>query len=88
MGSVTNEITVDQYPEVMSHFKEHGWAIVPSVISKAKSTSILDRLWEVAAVQETRGYAQFNPFMDPNASNVRIWYQPEIHNIFSELSFQ
>ncbi len=88
MNGATNETKIDKYADVKAHFKEHGWAIVPSVLSKVKAAAILERLWEVAVIQETRGYTQFNPFMDPNVSNVRIWYQPEIHNIFAELSFQ
>ncbi|KAI1348887.1 phytanoyl-CoA dioxygenase family protein [Xylaria sp. FL0043] len=87
MNGTVAEIKVDQYADAKVHFKEHGWAVVPSVLSKEKAANILQKLWEVAAIQETRGYTQFNPFMDPNVSNVRIWYQPEIHNVFAELSF-
>ncbi|KAI8624671.1 phytanoyl-CoA dioxygenase family protein [Xylariaceae sp. FL1651] len=87
MNGTTHEAKADPYADVKAHYKEHGWAVVPSVLSKERAATILDRLWEVARLQETRGYTGFNPFMDPNVSNVRIWYQPEIHSIFTELSF-
>ncbi|KAJ3565228.1 hypothetical protein NPX13_g7580 [Xylaria arbuscula] len=87
MSETTSKLHIDKYAHIKAHFQEHGWAIVPSVLSKEKATTILKKLWEVADIQEARGYTRFNPFMDPNANNVRIWYQPEIHNVFTELSF-
>ncbi|KAI0487796.1 phytanoyl-CoA dioxygenase family protein [Xylaria cf. heliscus] len=87
MNDTTNEVKPDKWAVVIAHFREHGWAVVPSVLSKQRAAAILEGLWDAAVIQESRGYSRFNPFMDPNSSNVRVWYQPEIHNIFAELSF-
>ncbi|GAW23205.1 hypothetical protein ANO14919_127560 [Xylariales sp. No.14919] len=87
MNGTTDETKVDRFADVKAHFKEHGWAKIPAVLTKERAAQIVSRLWETAVTQESRGYRQFNPFMDPNTSNVRVWYQPEIHNIFEELTF-
>ncbi|KAI3319984.1 phytanoyl-CoA dioxygenase family protein [Xylariaceae sp. AK1471] len=86
-NGTSHEAKADPFADIKAHYKEHGWAYVPNVISKERAATIIERLWEVAKIQEKRGHSQFNPFMDPNASNVRIWYQPELHNIFEELAF-
>jgi hypothetical protein len=88
MSGTTDEAKANQYAAAKSHFKEHGWATIPSLLSKEKVASIVSRLWEVADIQETRGRTKFNPGLDPNSSNVRIWYQPELHSIFHDLTFQ
>ena len=64
---------------------EEGWCVVPDVLDADRARLVLDRLWAAAAESERRGVPTFMPVLDPNASNVRVFYLLELDAIFREL---
>lgn len=64
---------------------EDGWCVVPDVLDPAGSAHALDRLWAAAGESERRGVPTHMPVLDPNASNVRVFYLLELDAVFREL---
>lgn len=68
-----------------SHLKEHGWVRIPSVLSRDEASRALDRLWEAKAAVEAEGEETYLPFLDPNPSNVRVFYLMAVDKVFRDL---
>lgn len=68
-----------------AQLREEGWCVVPDVLSPARSAAALARLWAAAQESERRGVATFMPVLDPNASNVRVFFLLELDAMFREL---
>jgi ectoine hydroxylase-related dioxygenase (phytanoyl-CoA dioxygenase family) len=68
-----------------SQLKRDGWCVVPDVLPPAETRTALDRLWSCAAESERRGMPTFLPVLDPNASNVRVFFLLELDALFREL---
>ena len=64
---------------------DEGWCRLPSVLDAARTAEALGRLWAAAAESERRGAPTFLPLLDPNASNVRVFYLLELDPLFREL---
>ncbi|KAJ5082190.1 hypothetical protein N7532_011233 [Penicillium argentinense] len=62
-----------------------GYAIIPNVLSESDTTTILTRLWAAAETNRLRGADLYIPALDPNASNIRIFYLLELDPIFRSL---
>jgi hypothetical protein len=62
-----------------------GWCVVPGVLAPADAAVALERLWAAARESERRGMPTFLPVLDPNASNVRVFYLMELDAIFRDL---
>jgi hypothetical protein len=70
-----------------AHFKDNGWVRIPSVLSKEQAAETLEKLWQAKKAAEARGDDTHLPYLDPNASNVRVFYLIELDQIFRELIF-
>ncbi|KXT09679.1 hypothetical protein AC579_9976 [Pseudocercospora musae] len=70
--------------EAQEHMRSEGWCVIPDVLNPEQTKKTLDELWSVAESANKRGEDTFLPFLDPNASNVRVFYLLE-HAIFREL---
>lgn len=68
-----------------AHLKEHGWVRVPSVLSSEEAAHALDRLWKAKATVEAEGEQTHLEFLDPNPSNIRIFYLMAVDKIFRDL---
>jgi ectoine hydroxylase-related dioxygenase (phytanoyl-CoA dioxygenase family) len=68
-----------------AQLKDEGWCVLPGVLDAARTREVLDRLWAAAAEFERRGEATYMPALDPNASNVRVFYLLELDAVFREL---
>lgn len=68
-----------------AHLREHGWARVPAVLTKAEAANTLDKLWEAKKKAEARGEETYLSFLDPNPSNVRVFYLMELDQVFRDL---
>ncbi|HEY1706990.1 MAG TPA: phytanoyl-CoA dioxygenase family protein [Rhizomicrobium sp.] len=68
-----------------SQLKRDGWCVVPDVLPPAETRTALDRLWSCAAESERRGMPTFLPVLDPNASNVRVFFLLEFDALFRQL---
>ncbi|KAI0003180.1 putative phytanoyl-CoA dioxygenase [Xylariaceae sp. FL0662B] len=75
------------YDKEKAHLKEHGWVRIPSVLSKEQAEYVLTKLWEVKNATEERGEETYMPFLDPNPSNIRIFYLIELDKVFRDLIF-
>jgi ectoine hydroxylase-related dioxygenase (phytanoyl-CoA dioxygenase family) len=62
-----------------------GWCVVPDVLSPGEAAFALERLWAAADQSERQGMPTFLPVLDPNASNVRVFYLLERDARFREL---
>lgn len=67
------------------HLLEEGWVRVPGVLSKDEAASVLERLWEARTKSEAGGMTTYLPNLDPNESNVRVFYLMELDKIFRDL---
>jgi ectoine hydroxylase-related dioxygenase (phytanoyl-CoA dioxygenase family) len=65
--------------------KDDGWCVVPNVLAAKRASHVLGRLWAAAEESERLGIPTFLPILDPNASNVRVFYLLERDEIFREL---
>ncbi|MFL0414236.1 phytanoyl-CoA dioxygenase family protein [uncultured Sphingomonas sp.] len=65
--------------------REEGWCVIPDVIDAETTRQALDRLYAAAEASEARGVSTFMPVLDPNDSNVRVFYLLEHDAIFREL---
>lgn len=75
----------DSQAKAKAHLKEHGWVRVPCVLSKEEADHTLDRLWKAKAAVEAEGEDTYLQFLDPNPSNIRIFYLIAIDRIFRDL---
>lgn len=72
--------------EAKSHLKEHGWARIPSVLSKEEASKTLDQLWKAREAADARGDSTYIPMLDPNPNNVRVFQLLELGQVFRELT--
>ncbi|KAI4248371.1 MAG: hypothetical protein L6R42_009275, partial [Xanthoria sp. 1 TBL-2021] len=71
--------------EAKAHLKEHGWVKIPAVLTKDDAAHTLDRLWKAKEASEASGEETFQPILDPDPSNVRVFYLPELDKIFRDM---
>ena len=62
-----------------------GWCVLPDVLAPDRSTEILARLWAAAEASRRQGVSTFMPILDPNESNVRVFFLLEHDPVFREL---
>ncbi|KID73869.1 Dioxygenase af480 [Metarhizium brunneum] len=68
-----------------AHLREHGWVKIPSILTKDEAAHALGRLWEAKKTSEASGEETFQPILDPNSSNVRVFYLPELDEYFRDM---
>ncbi|KEF59249.1 uncharacterized protein A1O9_04093 [Exophiala aquamarina CBS 119918] len=68
-----------------SQLREEGWCVIPSVLDADQTKCALDALWAAKESSEARGDDTYLPFLDPNASNIRVFYLLELDAIFRSL---
>lgn len=64
---------------------ENGFFVAPDVLDEKTVSFVLERLWAAAEENKRRGAELFMPALDPNSSNVRVFYLMELDSIFREL---
>jgi len=62
-----------------------GWCVVPDVLTPGAARHALERLWAAAEEYGRRGHATHIPYLDPNASNVRVFDLLDIDPLFRDL---
>ena len=67
------------------HLKEEGWCIIPDVLTQEETAHALSRLWEAKTASEKQGDPTRLEFLDPNPSNIRVFYLMQLDKIFIEL---
>jgi ectoine hydroxylase-related dioxygenase (phytanoyl-CoA dioxygenase family) len=79
------DISEDRLAEARTRLRDDGWCVLPDVLDPAACAHALERLWAAAAESERQGMPTFMPVLDPNASNVRVFYLLERDAVFREL---
>jgi fumagillin biosynthesis dioxygenase len=64
---------------------EDGWCVLPDVLGANETAYALERLHAAAIASEQQGVPTFMPVLDPNASNVRVFFLLEHDAVFREL---
>ncbi|HLK23999.1 MAG TPA: phytanoyl-CoA dioxygenase family protein [Caulobacteraceae bacterium] len=64
---------------------EHGWCLVPDVLSPAESADALARLWAAAEAYRARGGDTHIAVLDPNPANVRVFELLDLDPVFRDL---
>ena len=68
-----------------AHLKEHDRVRIPSVLNKADAAHALDRWWKAKEASEAKGEEVFQPILDPDPSSVRVFYHPELDELFWDM---
>ena len=75
----------DPLAAAKAQLHEDGWCVIPDVLDPAATRQALDRLWAAADESRRRGVDTYMPVLDPNASNVRVFFLMELDAIFRDL---
>ena len=78
-------MTEDILASAKAQLKTDGWCVLPDVLDPDAAARVLERLWLAADESRRRGVDTFMPVLDPNASNVRVFYLLELDALFREL---
>ena len=71
--------------QAIEHLHEHGWCVVPGLLSRDAAAHVLERLWAAADENRRRGRETHVGNLDPNASNVRVFDLLDIDPVFRDL---
>ena len=71
--------------QAKAHLRTAGWCVIPDVLDAARTVEVLGSLWAAAREFERRGQQTWMPVLDPNPSNVRVFYLLELDAIFRDL---
>lgn len=91
MGSVAFEVkTADaaHQPDTSTaqeHLREEGWCVIPDILTQDETSHVLSRLWAAKEASEKQGDATRIEFLDPNESNIRVFYLMQLDSIFRDL---
>jgi len=78
-------MTKARLASAQEQLREEGWCVLPDVLDAGGSAKALDRLWAAAEESRRRGVSTFMPVLDPNESNVRVFYLLELDKLFCDL---
>lgn len=91
MGSLPANLDILAHPRTpettnaKQHLKEEGWCVIPNLLDKDEVENVLSRLWKAKEMSEKQGDPTSIEFLDPNESNVRVFYLMQLDKIFLEL---
>jgi ectoine hydroxylase-related dioxygenase (phytanoyl-CoA dioxygenase family) len=85
MAIPTKTLNPETLATAQTSLDENGFFIVPNVLDEKTINFVLDRLWAAAEENKRRGAELFMPALDPNSSNVRVFYLMELDSVFREL---
>ena len=84
-GFKWESINHDDYTWHRKHLQAEGWVVIPDVLTPEQADEVASRLWKAKEAGEKRGDLTYINFLDPNASNVRVFYLMELDKIFRDL---
>lgn len=67
------------------HLREEGWCVIPDILTEEENSQVLSRLWAAKEASEKQGDPTRIEFLDPNESNVRVFYLMQLDKIFLDL---
>ncbi|KAL4791883.1 hypothetical protein BDV19DRAFT_400991 [Aspergillus venezuelensis] len=85
MAIQMHPLSPNQLSAAKSSLDQTGYAIIPNILSSSETEHVYQHLWAAAKSHESRGGHLHLPALDPNASNIRIFYLMELDPLFREL---
>lgn len=77
--------TGDTLSAAKDQLKNDGFCVIPNILDQDTVKFVTERLWAAADMNQKRGADLFIPALDPNSSNVRVFYLLELDAVFREL---
>lgn len=74
-----------KYAWARKHLQDEGWVVIPDILTPEETDHVCDRLWKAKEAGEKRGDLTHIPFLDPNSSNIRVFYLMELDKVFRDL---
>jgi len=71
--------------DAKAQLTEQGFCVLPDVLSQEATSQALDALHRAADVTRAQGLSTHLPELDPNASNVRVFFLLALDPLFREL---
>ena len=78
-------MTHDPLVSAKQKLKDDGWCVLPDILDPSQASAVMERLWAAEAESRRQGIDTFMPVLDPNPSNVRVFYLLELDALFREL---
>ena len=78
-------ITPEDYAWARKHLQEEGWVVIPDILTPEQADYVNERLWAAKEAGEKRGDLTYLQWLDPNSSNVRVFYLLELEKAFRDL---
>lgn len=75
----------EDYAWARKHLQEEGWVVIPDILTPEQADHVNERLWAAKEAGEKRGDLTHIGWLDPNASNVRVFYLLELDKVFRDL---
>jgi len=73
------------YAPARQHLQTEGCVVIPDILTPAEADHITARLWAAKETSENRGDLTYLQHLDPNPSNVRVFYLLELDEVFRDL---
>ncbi|KAK5174143.1 uncharacterized protein LTR77_001223 [Saxophila tyrrhenica] len=73
------------YAWARKHLSDEGYVVIPDILTPSEADHILARLWKAKESGEKRGDLTHMQHLDPNDSNIRVFYLLELDAVFREL---
>ena len=75
----------EEFASAREHLKKEGWVVIPNILTPEEADTICNRLWKAKEAGEKRGDLTHMPQLDPNQSNIRVFYLLELDKVFRDL---
>ncbi|KAL4899432.1 hypothetical protein BDW74DRAFT_171486 [Aspergillus multicolor] len=85
MAIPMQKLDADQVAAAKASLADDGFAVIPDILDKPTIAFVYERLWAAAKENQRRGADLFMPALDPNSSNVRVFYLMDLDAVFREL---
>ncbi|KAL4951085.1 hypothetical protein BDW69DRAFT_201661 [Aspergillus filifer] len=85
MSIQMHPLSAAQLSAAKSSLNHTGYAIIPDILCSSETEHVCQHLWAAATTHQSRGGQLHLPTLDPNASNIRIFYLMELDPLFREL---
>lgn len=81
----TSASNLSDYAWARKQLNDQGFVVIPDILSAAEADHVNERLWAAKEAGEKRGDLTYIPFLDPNSSNIRVFYLMELDKVFRDL---
>jgi hypothetical protein len=83
--NTNGSINPEDYAWARKHLQDEGWVVIPDILTPEQADYVNERLWAAKGAGEKRGDLTYLQWLDPNSSNVRVFYLFELEKAFRDL---